>query len=193
MKPGGCGWRTPRWLRFGAALLLAAHLIPAPSARADPASLLYGVRVGLLAHDVGGLWSNNRAEGGVDANAEIVLRQPNAVLWGGVVLPNLGVSINSQGDTSKVYGGAVWEFLFGNGLFFNTGLGLALHDGHLESEDSNDKQLGSRLLFRIPVEVGVTFLERHRLSILFDHVSNAYLAEPNDGLDTLGVRYGFQF
>jgi hypothetical protein len=28
---------------------------------------------------------------------------------------------------------------------------------------------------------------------MFDHVSNAYLASPNEGMDTVGVRYGFQF
>jgi hypothetical protein len=38
-----------------------------------------------------------------------------------------------------------------------------------------------------------TIQERHRISILFDHMSNAYLASPNEGMDTIGVRYGFQF
>jgi hypothetical protein len=28
---------------------------------------------------------------------------------------------------------------------------------------------------------------------MFDHVSNAYLAEPNDGLDTIGIRYIYRF
>ena len=55
------------------------------------------------------------------------------------------------------------------------------------------KQLGSRWLFRIPLEIGLCWKGRHRLSLMFDHVSNAYLASPNEGLDTLGVRYGFQF
>jgi hypothetical protein len=29
--------------------------------------------------------------------------------------------------------------------------------------------------------------------ILFDHVSNAYLESPNDGMDTLGIVYGYRF
>jgi hypothetical protein len=154
---------------------------------------LYGIRLGLLVHDIGGLWSHTRAEGGADMNAEVVLRKPRWMLWGGVILPNFGLSINSQGDTSKIYGGVVWEFLFSNGLFFNIGTGLAVHNGQLESDDNNKKQLGSRILFREPIEFGITFWERHRISIMFDHISNAYLASPNEGLDTLGVRYGFQF
>jgi hypothetical protein len=163
------------------------------SEKTSSQSIFYGFRFGLLAHDVGGLWSHSRAEGGVDINAEIVFNRPSLELLAGSVFPNIGVSINNQGGTSKFYGGVIWEFLFDNGLFANTGVGLAVHNGQLESDNANKKQLGSRSLFRIPIELGFTIYERHRLSIMFDHISNAYLATPNEGLDTLGVRYGFQF
>jgi len=163
-----------------------------PAADSEP-GIFYGFRLGLLAHDVGRLWSYTRSEGGADVNAEMVFRKPSFTLWGGTILSNVGFSINSQGDTSKIYGGVLWEFLFSNGFFFNIGTGLAFHNGQLESDDSNKKQLGSRILFREPIEFGFTFFERHRISILFDHISNADLAEPNEGLDTLGVRYGYQF
>jgi lipid A 3-O-deacylase len=163
------------------------------SEKACAPGILYGIRIGLLAHDVGGLWGQTRAEAGVDVNAEIVFNQPSLKLWQGVILPNIGVSINSQHDTSKAYGGLLWEFIFDNGFFVNSGGGLAVHNGHLESDDPNKKQLGSRVLFRVPIEFGFTIQERHRISILFDHMSNAYLANPNEGMDTIGVRYGFQF
>jgi hypothetical protein len=155
--------------------------------------VLHGFYVGLLAHDLGGLWSNTRAEGGVDLNAEFVFRRPHVMLWEGVIRPNLGLSVNNQGGTSKLYAGAVWEFQFRNGFFFNTGTGLAVHNGQLESDDANQKQLGSRVLFRVPIEFGVSLGGGHRISIMFDHISNADLADPNEGLDTLGLRYGFQF
>lgn len=154
---------------------------------------LYGVRFGLLAHDLGGLWSNTRAEGGVDWNAEVVFNRPSFTLGGGQLLPNLGASINSRSDTSKIYAGFVWEFQFDNGFFFNFGTGLAVHNGQLESRDPNKKQLGSRVLFREPIEFGFAIDKQQRISIMFDHISNADLAQPNEGLDTLGVRYGFQF
>ena len=115
------------------------------------------------------------------------------MLWEGAVLPNIGLSINSHGDTSKIYGGVLWEFLFSNGLFFNIGTGLPVHNGQLDSDDGDKKQLGCRVLLRTPTEFEFTFYERHRIPILFDHISNADLARPNEGLDTLGVRYGFQF
>jgi lipid A 3-O-deacylase len=187
-----------RYALFGFAILIFGTFNQPLQAQDPPkkdsgSGILYGLRLGLLAHDVGGLWSHSRAEGGVDINAEIIFKKPSLKLLAGSILPNMGVNINSQGGTSKAYGGLLWEFLFDNGLFANSGVGLAVHNGQLESDDSNKKQLGSRVLFRIPIEFGFTIYEHHRISILFDHISNAYLASPNKGLDTLGVRYGFQF
>jgi hypothetical protein len=156
-------------------------------------NLLYGCRIGLLDHDVNGLWSGSRVEGGFDVNAEIVFKKPGFILWRGSILPNLGVTVNNQGDTSTLYGGFIWEFVSKAGVFFSTGLGLAVHNGELETNDDQEKALGSRLLFRVPLEIGVTVGKRHRISILFAHISNAYLADPNEGLDVVGVRYGLQF
>jgi hypothetical protein len=185
---------------FGFAVLISvifSHPLQAraqiPPGAASGSGIFYGLRFGLLAHDLGGLWSHTRAEGGVDWNAEVVFKKPSFMLWEGAILPNFGLSINSRGDTSKIYGGVVWEFQFSNGWFFNLGTGLAVHNGQLESEDANKKQLGSRILFREPIEFGFTFNKNHRISVMFDHISNAYLANPNEGMDTLGVRYGYQF
>lgn len=175
------------------ALSVPCALAQQASERTPSSDIVYGIRLGVLAHDVGGLWSHSRAEGGADINAEIVFKKPSLKLWQGMILPNLGVSVNSQGDTSKAYGGLLWEFVFDNGFFVNSGAGLAVHNGQQESDDADKKQLGSRVLFRIPLEIGFTIFERHRISLMFDHMSNAYLANPNEGMDTIGVRYGIQF
>ncbi len=152
---------------------------------------LYEIRAGILAHDVR-LWSLSRQEGGVDFNAEFIFGFPNRRLFSGTVRTNLGFSLNNQGDTSKVYSGLLWEYIWDSGLFLNLGLGLAAHDGELENSDDK-KELGSRILFRIPIEIGL-FLTRYQgVSIMFDHVSNAYLADPNEGLDTIGLRYIYRF
>jgi hypothetical protein len=175
------------------ALSIPCALAQQVSGRTPRSNIVYGIRLGVLAHDVGGLWSHSRAEGGVDINAEIVFKKPSLKFWQGLVLPNLGVSINTQGDTSKAYGGLLWEFLSDSRFFANSGVGLAVHNGQQESDDTGKKQLGSRVLFRIPLEIGVTIFEHHRISLMFDHMSNAYLANPNEGMDTIGVRYGLQF
>lgn len=153
---------------------------------------LSAIRMGLLAHDVP-IWSLSRKEGGVDFNTEFIFTWPNYSLFAGIVRSNLGVSLNNQGDTSKIYSGFLWEYIRQSGVFFNSGIGIAVHDGELETDDDDKKELGSRILFRIPFEIGLLFAQHHGLSILFDHVSNAYLAEPNHGLDTLGIRYTYRF
>ena len=154
--------------------------------------VLHDIRLGVLAHDVDNLWSGHRREEGVDFNVEVVFNRPLLEVLSGIVRPNLGISINDQGDTSKVYGGIYWE-VTGRSLFFGLGLGAAWHNGELETRDPAKKSLGSRILFRIPLEFGLTLYGPHRISIMFDHVSNGYLASPNEGLDTLGLRYSYLF
>lgn len=182
-------------MRVFAAIVMGLALFSNAPAGAQQSSekTLYGFRIGILAHDIDHLWSGYRAESGFDMNAELVFNQPSLSILNGRVLPNVGISINSRKDTSKFYGGLLWEFVIDPVFFANSGVGLAVHDGDLDSDDPDRKQLGSRVLFRIPVEIGISLGERHRLSVMFDHVSNAYLASPNEGMDTVGVRYGFQF
>ena len=152
---------------------------------------LYEIRTGIIAHDVP-VWSRSRQEEGVDFNAEFIFGFPDYQLFSGIVRTNLGFSLNSQGGTSKIYSGLLWEYIWDSGIFLNLGLGLAMHNGELDNSADN-KKLGSRILFRIPIEIGLLFAGHQGVSILFDHVSNAYLAEPNEGLDTIGLRYTYRF
>ena len=154
---------------------------------------LHTIRVGVLAHDVNNLWSGTRKESGVDLNAEIIFSRPSFSLLSGDIRPNLGASINTQGDTSKLYGGILWELEMKSGIFLNLGIGAAVHNGELDTSREDKKSLGSRVLLRIPIEIGYSLSEHHQISILFDHVSNAFLVDPNEGLDTLGLRYGYRF
>jgi lipid A 3-O-deacylase len=153
---------------------------------------VHDIRLGVLAHDVDNLWSGRRKEEGIDYNAEIVFNTTLAQVLSGKIRPNAGLSINDRGDTSKLYGGILWAWQTPS-VFFNIGLGAAWHNGELETSDPDKKSLGSRVLFRIPFEVGLTLHGPHRLSVMFDHVSNGYLASPNEGLDTLGLRYSYVF
>ncbi len=154
---------------------------------------LYELSAGVLAHDVDGLWSGSPAEDGVDVNAELVLRRPSFAFLSGRVRPRFGLSANTRGDTSKLYAGLVWQIRMDSGWFLKLGFGGAVHDGERDTLRTDKKQLGSRVLFHIPVEVGFTLGSRHSISLYFDHVSNASLADENEGLDTLGLRYGYLF
>jgi len=150
------------------------------------------IRGGLLAHDVPELWSGFRLEKGVDINAEVLLGQGVPFLWG-TVRPAIGGSVNTSGYTSKAYVDARWERETPSGVFFGIGLGAALHDGNLEPTEVDRKALGARVLFHIPFEIGLRFNERHSISVYFEHTSNAYTRPSNEGLDDIGIRYGYRF
>lgn len=156
----------------------------------EPAGIEF--RGGVLAHDVPGLWSGFRLEGGVDINAELLFGSGLAFM-GGTIRPAVGASVNTEGYTSRAYIDARWEYQMPSGIFFGLGLGGAVHDGLLDPTDPDKKALGSRILFHIPIEIGLRLDDRRSISVYFEHMSNAFLASSNEGLDSIGVRYGYKF
>jgi len=168
---------------------------PMPLLAADDdagGAIVYEVRAGILDHDTDDLWSGFNRESGVDANLEFIFT-PHLEALGGTVRPALGGSVNSAGDTSKAYLAARWEVEPTDNLFFALGIGGAVHSGELELVDNDRKALGSRVLLYFPIELGYRFDNQYSISAFFDHVSNAWLADPNEGMDTLGVRLGYRF
>lgn len=161
--------------------------------RPSSAGPVRALRVGLAAHDVDGLWSGESREHGPDLCAEVIFNRPMFHLLSATAYPNVGASLNTRGDTSKIYGGFLLQWEPDSAFFFSTGLGLALHDGRRDTDSADRKSLGSRVLFRIPIEIGYAVNRRHRIILAFDHISNAYLASPNEGMDTLGLVYGYRF
>lgn len=151
------------------------------------------LKAGALAHDVDGLWSGFSREGNaVDFNAEVIFSPSLPFLWG-AIRPALGGTVNFNGDTSHAYLDARWEIESATGLFFAAGIGAAVHDGDLELKSPDRKAFGSRVLFHIPLELGYRFDQHNSLSVYFEHLSNANLADENEGMDLLGARYGYRF
>lgn len=170
---------------FPAALaLLLAAITPA---RAQLSEL----RFGILAHDIGVLGSSK--EDGADAAAEILFEPPGflAPLWS--PRPHVGVEINSGGDTSQLYAGLTWRLEPLSRMFVEFSLGGTVHNGKTESAGLDRKELGSRALFRESLSLGIQLDERNSISLIFDHVSNARLASHNEGLNNLGLRWGYRF
>jgi lipid A 3-O-deacylase len=180
-----------RRLLPGAAGALA--LLAAP---AGAQGLLDEVRAGVLAHDVGVFGGS--LEESPDLNLELRFASPGflSLVWS--PRPHLGVSGNLAGDTSQVYFGLTWSFMLwrtggADGLFLDASLGGAVHNGELDPVKADRKALGSRVLFRESLELGYRFAEVHSISVMLDHMSNANLADHNEGLDNLGIRYGLKF
>jgi lipid A 3-O-deacylase len=160
---------------------------------ANAGGLVDELKLGVLGHDVPYLWSNFRAEpNSVDINIEALL-SPAISFLGGTIRPAVGGTINTVGATSHAYIDARWQFETHSGFFLALGIGAAIHNGQLQLEDWDRKALGSRVLFHFPAEIGYRFDEHNSLSVYFEHTSNGYTVHPNEGLDRLGIRYGYRF
>src|SRR5262245_31428282 len=167
-------------------------LVVSGEARAQSAPSALEFRGGVLAHDVPDLWAGFNLENGVDINAELLFGQGWAVL-GGKLRPALGASVNTEGYTSRAYLDARWEVELQHSFFLGIGLGAAVHDGVLGPTEPDRKALGSRVLFHIPLELGLRLDAHNSVSVYFEHTSNANLARYNEGLDAIGVRWGYRF
>lgn len=176
--------------RLAAALIASAASLGTAEAQQTP--FIRELRVGVLAHDVPGIWSGFQLERGTDANIEFIL-SPSVEFLGGSLRPAIGASSNVSGGTSKAYLDARWMIESRSGWFLGLGIGAALHDGLLDPTEIDRKALGRRVLFHFPLEVGVRLAGHHSVSLYFDHISNGYTTTYNEGLDTLGVRYGYKF
>lgn len=148
------------------------------------------LRLGVLAHDVE--FFTDHEENGTDVNVELLWRR-FGTLWGMDLRPHLGASLELSGNTSHAYFGLSATTAFMAKGFFEFSLGGAAHDGHINGERPDRKDLGCRLLFRESVSLGFTFGEHSSLSVMGDHISNANLCSINQGLSTVGLRYGYRF
>lgn len=178
-----------RKLRRTMFALLLLPLSP-PAARAAD-SFISEYRFGAALHDAG--LFGRRKEHGADGTFEMLFESPGFLRWVGAPRPHLGIEISTAGVTDKAYLGLTWNFVFFDNFFAGFSLGGAVHDGHIRTDLTNRKELGSRALFRESVEAGFIFYQRHTLSVSLSHVSNARLGVKNEGMDTLGLRYGYRF
>ena len=177
-------------LSIGCALIAAVNFAAVP---ASAEGLLYDVKVGALYHDMPWLWSNFQLEKtSVDINLDAQFT-PSLRLFSGTLRPAVGASLSTAGQTSTAYIDARWTYEWPSNYFFATGLGVAIHDGKLGLVDYKHKALGYRELFHIPIEIGYHLDTHTSVSLYFEHMSNAYTQPNNEGLDRLGVRYGYRF
>jgi lipid A 3-O-deacylase len=182
--------------------LLALVLAPSAALARDDAvqwdDVLHHVSFGYLAHDISGLWSGFRTEAAATAENFDVVFGPHIDLLGGAIRPALGGTVANGSGTSYGYADARFEIGGPLRTFFGVGLGFAVHDGSLEAEQAatehRKKALGSRVLFHVPLEIGVAPSRSIRLSAYFEHVSNGWIGTSvNEGMDNLGLRIGYAF
>ncbi len=172
-------------------VVAAALTTFSPAARAQD-SFLSEIKGGIMAHDAPLLASEK--EGGVDVNLEALFLSPDFLSFLASPRPHVGTHINTSGDTNQLYAGLTWTWYpFQNPLWGAFSFGGSVHDGKLHATERDRKALGSRVLFRLGAEIGYDVTEDWRISLLWDHVSNADLADENESINNVGVRLGFRF
>lgn len=166
------------------------------AAAEPPGGVVSEVKLGLLEHDIGFLGHNK--EPGKDINAELLFVSPDFLSPILAPRPHLGISANTAGGTSMLYGGLTWTFYpFEGGaishLWFSPFVGGTVHNGKLHSNDPERKSNGSRALFHLGGEIGIDVTDHMNVSVYYEHASNAGLADENEGINNAGVRVGWRF
>ena len=153
------------------------------------------IEAGALMHDIA--IGTVHKEGGVDFNGEFLFASPEflKVLWS--PRPAIGATINSDGNTDQAIVALVWTLIGSSrgepGLYLDVGAGGEANDGRIPLDNRHHEALGSHLLFHEEAELGWQFEANWSIGLYLDHVSNAGLAFPNEGLNDLGMRLGYHF
>lgn len=182
-----------RWL---CTLALVASLGGISTAFADDATsggLISELKLGALAHDVPGLWSGFQVETpAVDGNAEVLFHPiySNEI---SSLRPAVGATINPNNQTSHGYLDVRWTIAPDPRWYVTFGIGAAYQNGLTDAGNSGRKWLGSHVLFHPTAELGLNLDAHNNVSVYFEHMSNANTQSHNEGMDDLGVRYGYRF
>jgi hypothetical protein len=170
-----------------AADLGTSEAAPLPPMVSDP--FVDELRLGVFAHDP---WSPEA--GGADLNVEALFAKP----WGTdqdwwLPRPHLGATINFEGKTSVIYGGATWQYDITSWAFVEASFGAGVNNGETGKTDPDMNALGCNVLFRESASLGFNLTESWRVMGTVEHNSNAGLCDNNRGLTNAGVRVGYKF
>lgn len=151
------------------------------------------VRFGIVHHDTG-VFGRNK-EDGFDITLGMRFQPLTGDIWDYLNNPRpfISANINSSDETHALDFGVNWDWDFWRQSFFSFAFGGAAHTGKLQTSRLDRKELGSRVLFYLATELGYRITPKHSVSLRLDHMSNASLADNNEGLDTVGLIYGYHF
>ena len=148
------------------------------------------LRAGYLTHGIA-----SDESGTQDLNAEWLLPAFDFGQMGGFSLhPQVGGDFNLQGRTNAAYAGFAGIYQFSNGIFVEGDLGGSVNDGYKTAPaNSGRSELGCNELFREAFVVGVPLTSRLSVMAVAEHMSNANLCQPNNGITNVGMKLGFSF
>ena len=162
---------APLRLHLAIALISAGLAAPGAAAADDP---------DFLAFSLGGFDVNDNE---TTAQARLEYRSDLKLLW---LKPFSGVMVNYDSGVYG-YGGVLLDLFLGRRVVVTPSFAVGVH------EQGASKNLGAAIEFLSQIEVGFRFDDRSRLSLSFDHMSNAGIDNTNPGTEALVLTYAVPF
>lgn len=187
---------------FLTAVLAAGVLSPVPALAANglPDGVHLGrnadrweIRGGVSAYD-SGLFSHQILNGFV-INAEVLAPSPGFLSGLGAPRPYVGMDLPVSDDPIDMfYAGLNWETYLGSRFYLGFSLGGAVASKQTVTNSLGDtKDLGSSVLFHLQASAGYDLTRNMTVQVYYNHFSNARLAKPDPGLESVGARIGYRF
>ena len=151
------------------------------------------MRIGAAFYDTGLLTRPVTSRGGV-LNGEFLFASPDFLDGFGSPRPYVGMDIGlAASPTHFFYAGLSWDYHFTRRLYVSGSVGGAVHTASDLVNPPAQRALGSRVLFPLAAAMGFDFTPNLTGQIYTNHFSNAGLANPNEGHDSSGIRFGYRF
>lgn len=186
------------------ALLLSAAAVAGPAMAQDDTNPLSEIRAGVMAHDAYPVWlpttpSDFRFDQIEDLGFDLLFDSPDidAFRWLGSPRPNLGATVNFDGQESEMHLGLTWQaHLFDSPVYVEGTFGGAIHNGILAGTWGGDGTLrpqGCRVGFYSGIGLGMDITKNMTATLVYEHMSNADLCDYNFGLSNAGIKIGYKF
>lgn len=131
-----------------------------------------------------------------DVSFDVLFTSPDldAFRWIGSPRPEIGATINFDGQDSLVHANLTWQLpVFDTPFYLEAGLGGAINDGALTGAAPGRKNFGCRLNFYERWGVGAHIGDNATATLTYEHTSNNGYCQQNDGLSNFGLRLGWKF
>lgn len=165
------------------------------------------VHVGVMAHNICVTNCKNAdKEDGPNVEFQVSFDSPGWLDWAGSPQPFVMASVNTAGQTSFGGAGLEWRWDFAESWALEPSVGYVIHDGETNNPYANGTSdaaafddehvlLGSRDLFRTSLALTHDLPGPWEMQVIFEHLSHGQILGNgrNQGLDEVGLRFGYQF
>lgn len=107
--------------------------------------------------------------------------------------PELGADLNLNGKTSAVFAGFAAVAQLPANFLAEADLGVSANNGYTSGAPSGRLEVGCNALFREALGLGYRLTNQVSVMAVAEHMSNANLCQPNNGITNIGLRLGYSF